>query len=144
VQAKPGWITPAVDVYALGAILYELLVARPPFVGESALDTFRMVVTEDVVPPRRVEPKVPKDLETICLKCLQKDPNKRYLTAAALADDLSQYLDGRPIAAKPMGPVERANKWLRLHPLLAVGVTVGMVVVLTLAVIGAGTIAKWW
>jgi serine/threonine protein kinase len=144
VQAKPGWITPAVDVYALGAILYELLVARPPFVGESVLDTLRMVVTEDVVPPRRVEPKVPRDLETVCLKCLRKDPNQRYPTAAALADDLHQFLDGRPVAAKPLGSVARGAKWLRLHPALAVGMVVGIVGVIVLAVIGAGTVMKWW
>jgi serine/threonine protein kinase len=143
-EGKPGWVTPAVDVYALGAILYELLVARPPFVGESPIDTLRLVVTEDPVPPRQLQPKVPKDLETICLRCLRKDPNKRYPTAAALGDDLHKYLDGEPITAKAALPGGGAVKWAKKNPAVAAAVGFAAVAVLALAVVGAGTVAKWW
>lgn len=110
---------PAVDIYALGAILYETMTGRPPFQGDSVLSTLDQVRTLDPVPPRRLRPSVPRDLETICLKCLHKEPSRRYQTAAALADDLTRYLEGRPIVARPIGPIERLKKGVRRRPLLA-------------------------
>jgi hypothetical protein len=83
-------------------------------------------------------------LETICLRCLRKDPAKRYPTAAALADDLHKYLDGRPIAARPVGNIERVTKWVKKNPLVAAAIGFGTLAVLGLAVVGAGTILKWW
>src|SRR5262245_16133148 len=118
-QARGITVGPAADVWALGAILYECLTGRPPFQGESALDVLEQVRTREAVPPRQVRPKLPHDLETICLKCLQKEPTRRYATAAALADDLARFLAGRPVTARPVGALERAWRWCRRNPLLA-------------------------
>jgi serine/threonine protein kinase len=107
---------PAVDVYALGAVLYECLTGRPAFLAENSLETMQLVVKQQPVPPRQWQPKTPRDLETICLKCLAKEPRRRYASALELAADLERYLAGDPIHARPVGPVERSWRWCRAHP----------------------------
>jgi serine/threonine-protein kinase len=107
---------PTTDVYALGAILYECLTGRPPFRAATAIDTVMQVVKEDPVPPGRLVPKLPGDVETICLKCLEKDPAKRYSSAKELADDVGRFLNGESIVARPISSVERGWRWARKHP----------------------------
>jgi serine/threonine protein kinase/lipoprotein NlpI len=125
-------VGPAADTYALGAILYEMLTGRPPFKGETPIETVRQVVEDDVVPPSRLVPKLARDLETICLHCLHKEPGRRYGTAGALAEDLNRFLGGRPIKARPTPFWERGIKLARRHPVaatllaLAVAATTGL------------------
>jgi serine/threonine protein kinase len=104
---------PAHDIYALGAILYEGLTGRPPFDASEPQETVRQVLEDEPVPPRRLQPAVPSDLETICLKCLAKQPHCRYASAVLLADDLRRYLDGARIEANPPSPGEAPKSWSR-------------------------------
>jgi serine/threonine-protein kinase len=129
---------PAVDVYALGAILYELLTGRPPFRGETATETLQQVISQEPEPPSRVNAKTPRDLETICLKCLEKEPAARYSTAAELAADLERFLKHEPIRARPPGRLERGLRWVRRQPGLA-----GLLAAVVLLA-AAGTGGAWW
>ena len=119
VVGKPGTIGPSVDVYALGAILYEALTGRPPFRADTSTETQRQVLAEEPVRPARLNPRIARDLETICLKCLEKDPARRYPTAEALVDDLKRFERNEPIAARRAGLLERVVKWVRRHPTTA-------------------------
>jgi WD40 repeat protein len=129
-------IGPATDIYALGAVLYDLLTGRPPFRGASLMETLDQVMNHEAVPPRRLQPTVPLDLETICLRCLSKEPARRYGSAAALADDLDRYLQGEPILARPTGNVERLVKWARRRP--AVAALYGVSAAALVALMGLG------
>lgn len=113
---KAGTLGPSVDIYALGAILYEMLTGRPPFRADTAGETERQVIAEEPAPPSRLNANVPRDMETMCLKCLHKDPQRRYDSARELAEDLRRFLDCKPILARPIGMTERAAKWVRRRP----------------------------
>jgi serine/threonine protein kinase len=128
-------VGPAADVYALGAILYELLTGRPPFQAATPLDTILLVVSEEPVPPSRLQAKVPRDLETICLKCLEKRPERRYASARELADDLGRFLNYEPIRARPAGRARRFGVWLRKRPWT-------MVALALVAVLGVSLLAQ--
>jgi serine/threonine-protein kinase len=135
-RGRPDAVGPATDIYALGAILYELLTGRPPFRAETAVVTLQQVLAEEPVPPSRSNPRVPPDLETICLKCLEKEPGNRYPTAADLAADLERFSRHEPILARPAGRLERCLRWVRRRP-AAAGLLAVAVLVMAGAAVGA-------
>ena len=142
-QASPsaGKVGPMTDVYALGVILYEMLCGRPPFVGDVPSVLADVVATEPLA-PRRLNRQTPRDLETICLKCLQKEPRQRYGSAWELAEDLRRYLQGEPIQARPLGMGGRLLRWARRRPALA-AVYCLLLLVLGLGGLGSGAVALW-
>jgi serine/threonine-protein kinase len=135
-EAGPLTVGPAVDIYALGAILYELLTGRPPFRAETAAATVRQVISQDPVPPSRLNGKVPRDLETICLKCLQKEPRLRYTSTMALAEDLHRFLSGEAITARPDGGLARLARRVLRRPVWSLAIAIGTL--LTVALLGGG------
>jgi eukaryotic-like serine/threonine-protein kinase len=130
-SGKSQQLKAACDTYALGAILYECLTGRPPFKAATPLDTIMQVLAEEPVPPRLLNARVPADLEVVCLKCLQKEPQQRYESAAALANDLRRWQSNEPIVARPVGRIERARKWAKRRPALA-----ALLAMLALTVVG--------
>jgi WD40 repeat protein/tRNA A-37 threonylcarbamoyl transferase component Bud32 len=139
-NSASGTLSPTCDVYALGVILYEMLIGRPPLIGPTALATLRLLETVEPVAPRRFQPQLPRDLEAVCLKCLAKDPRRRYATAEDLAADLGRFLAGKPTVARPLNAVARGVKLIGQHPRAA-----GLVALFVLAVAGGvgGILWQW-
>jgi hypothetical protein len=135
-QGQP--LDPRCDIYALGAILYEVLTGRPPFRADNPVATLAQVLYEEAVPPGQLNPRVPRDLQTICLKCLHKEPGRRYGTALELAEDLRRYRQGEPIYARPVGRLERTGKWVRRNKGLSAGLAAAVLALL------AGTGVALW
>ena len=128
----------ATDIYSLGAIFYEMLTGRPPFRAETATETDRQVLAEEPAPPSRLNAKVPRDLETICLKCLRKEPRRRYSSSAELKEEIERFSRGEPIKARPVCSAERAGKWMRRHP------TRTLAMLGSLAIAIATLVGGWW
>src|SRR5262249_17364059 len=127
VLGSPGYVAPeqalgrapaqvAADVYALGAVLYFVITTRAPFAAATTAETLRLVLEREPVRPRALNPAIPRDLETICLKCLDKDPARRYRSARELSDELDRFLHGVPIVARPISPLAQTLRWCRRHP----------------------------
>jgi serine/threonine-protein kinase len=140
-EGRTADVGPLADVYSLGAILYELVTGRAPFRAATVLETLDQVRNKEPVSPSQLQPGTPRDLETICLKCLQKDPNKRYASAGDLADDLRRFLTNEPIRARPISLWEQAVRWRRRNPLVAaLGATIALLTILSLAGLATGLV----
>ena len=142
-QADPTKLTigPSSDIYSLGAILYELLTGKPPFVGSSPLKTINLMMETEPISPRVLNPQVSRNLETICLKCLQKQPSQRYRSALVLAEELERFIKHEPILARPANTVEKFWRWCRRKPLVAA--LSGVAILLTLLLAIAGPLVAW-
>jgi WD40 repeat protein len=140
-QARGERVGPLADVYALGSVLYELLSGRPPFVGK-VVDRLAQLLSQEPQSPRRHQPGIPRDLETICLKCLEREPAARYASALALAEDLHRFQAGEPTVARPVGRMERAWKWARRHP--APATVVLLIPLLVVAAVLAAVLSSLW
>lgn len=139
-RGRQSEIGPASDIYAIGVVLYEYLIGRPPLQADNAIETLRLVNEAEPIPPRHVQPGIPLDLDTICLKCLRKAPAERYATARELAEDLERFLEGRPILARPIGRLQRLYRWGKRNRPLAAALG-GILVLLSSLVALAGTFA---
>src|SRR5207302_10021734 len=135
-EAHATGVGPRADVYALGALLYELLTGRPPFLAANPLDTLLQVVKQEPVPCRRLVAQTPRDLETICLRCLEKSPARRFASAAQLAEELRRFQQGTPILSRPAGRLERTWRWCRRNPAESL-LTVAVFWLLLMLAIGA-------
>src|SRR5262245_44618287 len=133
-SGRTAQATVAADVYGLGAILYELLTGQPPFKAATPVETIRKVLDEEPVAPRRLKPGLDADLDTICLKCLRKEPPARYGSAEELAADLERWIEGRPILARPLGRLQQAWRWCKRQPALASAHAVSIFLLLALAI----------
>src|SRR5262249_47002254 len=133
---KRGKLSRRSDVYSLGAMLYHLLTGRPPFVGEALSDTLEQVLNFEPVAPRLLNPAVPPDLQTVCLKCLEKEPGKRYATALDLSCEFGRFLTDDPIQARPVARAERVWRWCRRKPALATALGAAQVLLLTMLIGG--------
>jgi serine/threonine protein kinase len=134
-------LSPATDIYALGAILYNLLTGRPPFLADSIEATLELVRRHGPMMPRRLRPDISRDAQTICMKCLEKEPHRRYATALALAEDLERFLEGKPILARPASGPERVWKWIKRRPLAAALIAVSW---LAFAALLMGSVALFY
>jgi serine/threonine protein kinase len=132
-------VGPSADVYALGVVLYECLSGYPPFLAHSPLEVLQLVMAQDPVPLRRLQPGVPRDLETICAKCLMKEPRRRYASAGEMASDLDRFLQGRPIQARPISGLERCWRWCRAKP-----ITAGLIGIIAIALLSVIALVTWY